>query len=176
MENVKRALVIMPFVLSIEIVIFFYLIYCGLRGEPMPTFGIVIMGQLLITRYMSKLYEKYKESLAKQKKPNDPPQYICRWSFNPLDRNGSTEKYLDKLLDFLEAKEGEVFIPNESQEFVIWWEDEHADGCHLTDRVTKMIHQKDGQILIMTTSGSYIGQTSFNIDFLVNEDLRNTEE
>ena len=176
MENVKKALVIMPFVLSIEIVAFFYLVFRGLRGEPMPTFGLVIMAQLLTVRYLSALYDKYKESITRQKNHNKAPQYICRWSFNPLDQNGSTDGYIDKLIDFLEAKEGEVFIPSKSQEFIIWWEDEHAERCFLTDKVTKMIHQKDGQILIETISGDYIGQTSFNIDFIVNEDMRSGGE
>lgn len=171
MENVKKALIIMPFVLGIEIIAFFYLIFRGLRGEPMPAFGLVIMGQLLFIRYLSTFYRRYKESIAKPKKPADPPQYMGRWSFNPLDRDGSIDEYLDKLLDFLDKNDGEVFLPSKSQEFVIWWESEHADEWYLTDRVIKMVHEKDGQILIETTSGSYIGQTLFNNDYMMRQEL-----
>ena len=161
MKTIRVVVIILRILVLILSGLFVYLTLCGLAGDVMTTNGIILLGLLLCTRYLSKLYDKYMEDFKKKRggNINAPLEFCDRWGFSPinfLDRR--FDAYVRELVNFtMSSDDTAVFVPNEAQRFYIWWDDyAEAQGCQ-TGQITKMSHTPDHKILFETSTGAYVG-------------------
>ena len=170
MEPLRKLLVFFRIIIVIMITAFFALIFLGARGESMVFTGMSLIATLLMTHYLSKLYDLYKQSTAAKEEDAEEkePQRIDSWGFDPLSyAKKDVDEYLQDLLSFITLRRGKDYIPSKDQDFKIWWEDTATQEQFATGKVTKMHITDDEQILFETTTGNYLGEPEDCIDLII---------
>lgn len=170
MKTIRIILIILRISLVGFTGLYVYLILNGVSGGVMTIDGFILLGILLCTRYLAKMYDFFAKNVTVKQGASggDAPQSIDNWSFDPFDYLGSgVDSYLVDLLKFITKRSGKVFVPSKSQRFKIWWEDTGKNECHTTGQVKKMSITDDDRILFETTSGKYIGEADDCIDLIV---------
>lgn len=179
MKTVHAVLIVVRILLVVMVGLYVYLVLRGLTGDVMVNGGVMLLGILLMTRYLAKLYDRYMLNSAVEKDSikEESLQFLDSWCFDPFDyTDKGIDDYLGDLLEFITARGDKTFVPNEKQRFKIWWEDVASNEVHTTGKVTKMSLTKDGKVKIETTSGVYIGEPGDCIDLIVSKKVHGQDE
>ena len=162
MKTIRVILIILRILLFLLVGGFVALAMMGVSGEVMTTNGVVLIGILLGTRYLSKLYDLYAQRYAARAGGDDAsaalPLSDC-WGFDPINYlDGSFDIYIKELVEFVESPDDDsVYVPSKRQRFQVWWNDYTEEQHGLTGQIFRMSHTPDHKILLETDTGVYIG-------------------
>ena len=179
MEPLRKLLILFRILIAIMITAFFALIFLGVRGESMVLTGMSLIATLLMTRYLSKLYDLYKQSVADEEADakESEPQRIDSWGFDPLNcAEKDIDGYLQDLLSFITLRKGKDYFPSKGQDFKIWWEDTATQEQFATGKVTRMHITDDKQILFETTTGEYLGEPEDCVDLIITKKVCKSDD